>query len=169
MTIPFLPLEWESIQNYYVQRDGFRHTDVQISLHTISWKLAYLVSRCIQKVPQHRSMWLYPCPDYNSVYQGSHCSGLLLLCVNLFGRLYIVIELLGLNLYIFHITNCSFAYVLLKISFALLNLKLGLTEIFKSIGTKLLDNIEMIFKVSICLGDPLNKYILNSDIIWIFV
>ena len=31
------------------------------------------------------------CPAYNSVCQGSHCSGLLLLCVNLFGRLYVSI------------------------------------------------------------------------------
>ena len=39
--------------------------------------LKYRHTKC-----QHRSMWLYPCPAQNSVYQASHRSAFLIGCVN---------------------------------------------------------------------------------------
>ena len=44
--------------------------------------------RIYKKIPQYKSIWPHPCPAHNSVYQGSHCSDLQLLCKNLIRRLY---------------------------------------------------------------------------------
>ena len=52
------------------------------------WKLAYLEPRVLQKNPQIRSIWPLPCSSHNSVYQGSHCSALLIGCVKFCSRLY---------------------------------------------------------------------------------
>ena len=42
-----------------------------------------------KKYPQLTSIWTHPCHAYNSVYQGSHCSALLIGCVKYCSRLYI--------------------------------------------------------------------------------
>ena len=42
-----------------------------------------------KKRPQHRSMWLHPCPVQNSVYQASHCSPFLKVSLNFCSRVYI--------------------------------------------------------------------------------
>ena len=35
-------------------------------------------------------LWTHPCHAYNSVYQGSHCSALLIGCVKYCSRLYVM-------------------------------------------------------------------------------
>ena len=37
-------------------------------------------------------MWLHLCPTLNCVYEASHCSTLQIGCVNLFGRLYLLLS-----------------------------------------------------------------------------
>ena len=53
-------------------------------------KLAWVMSgdRNNKKCPQLTIIWTHPCHAYNSVYQGSHCSALLIGCVKFCSRLY---------------------------------------------------------------------------------
>ena len=56
------------------------------------WKLVNLEPRAVQKNSELKSMWPQSRPSHNSVYQHSHCSTLLIGCLNLSASLWFGIK-----------------------------------------------------------------------------
>ena len=58
----------------------------KVSDEIFCWKLAYLEPRALRNIPDlELAVRPHPCPFINYFYQGSHCSTLLIGCLNLSG------------------------------------------------------------------------------------